>query len=120
MADKIGLTQDQEDVDVSFRTTGSVLLNYENEKEVQFALRSIDRSYVSPAIMATTLPQVSAAFSKIDVDPQKYDHLGNLVFTEKLPHTKRSYRKYRTVEVLIGLPMAAHLQSGAPITGKEV
>ena len=119
LADKIGLTLDCEDIDVSFRTTGSVLLNYNNEKQVKFCLRAIDNSYTSPPISATTLPKVSAAFSKIDVVPEEFGHLKGLTFTERLPHTKRSYRKYGKVEVLIGLPMAALLQCGVPICGQE-
>ena len=119
LADKIGLTLDCEDIDVSFRTTGSVLLNYNNEKQVKFCLRAVDKSFTSPPISATTLPQVSAAFSKIDVNPEDFGHLKGLTFTERLPHTKRSYRKYSKVEVLIGLPMAAFLQNGVPICGEE-
>jgi hypothetical protein len=75
-----------------------------DQKEVSFQLVSLDKSFVSPEMLGSTIPKIGAAFKPVNVDPKRHDHLADLDFTEQYPCSSP-----RAFQVLVSEPYYSQL-----------
>ncbi len=102
-------------VDVRFEVLGGTQQVFNNQRKVDFRLKSILDNTRTPVMEAVTVPTITAPINKIDVDPKDYKHLRNLQFTEIYP-----VQDQVRIDILIGEPLATYLIDGAPIKGSSM
>ncbi len=113
VADMINLKGSK--VDVRFEVLGGTQQVFNNQRKVNFRLRSLLDNTKTPVMDAVTVPTITAPINKIDVDPKQYTHLRNLQFTEIYP-----VQDQVRIDILIGEPLATYLIEGAPIKGNSM
>ena len=87
-------------------TSGGQTLKYPNEIVTYFKLASLDNTFVTDFIVeAITIPTPTLDIAPILIDPQKFPHLENLNFSEKLPMQNSKLQ----IDILIGQPIVAHM-----------
>ena len=75
-------------------TSGAQQLSLPNQTVVEFKLSSLDNSYVTDfKVEAITMPEVTCDLDPIGIDPNTYEHLKDVQFTEKLPMTPKIPRR---------------------------
>ena len=88
-------------------TSGAQQLSLPNQTVVEFKLSSLDNSYVTDfKVEAITMPEVTCNLDPIGIDPNRYEHLKDVQFTEKLPMTPKIPRR---VDLLVGEPYVSQL-----------
>lgn len=110
IADKLGL--DGQRTSLSMTLTGGEETQSKNEKIVNFRLGSLDGSYISPLIEATTIKKVTSDLRAVPVNPGNYPHLKDILLTETYP------RQECQVHILIGEPWYSELTSGNIVKGQ--
>ena len=101
IAEELGLLG--KSVTLKTEVVGKYVHTYKDQKEVYFNLESLDKNYMSPAIQACTLPDICSRLERIDINPEEYDFLRHIQFTEPLPHMCD-----QEVDVLLGEPWVSH------------
>ena len=102
---------------LKFGTSGAKEIIYNNMMIVNFKLASLDGKFITDFhVEAITMPKVTFDINKIEIDPNNYEHLKFLNFTERLPHTEMTSRK---VDLLIGEPIVSQIQKRI-ILGKSI
>ena len=99
---------------LSLQVAGGVTLQESKEKEVCFKLESLDGRFITKTIEAITKEKIVEDFSPVTVDPNSYQHLKKLKFTEGYPR-----RTNAQIDILLGEPYYTDIITGAPIKGKE-
>ncbi len=113
MTEELGLNR--KECTLKLITSGNKTHDFRHQKQVQFQLESLDRTYRSPMIHASTAPEISGPICYINLNPQDYPHLKNLEFTEIHPMTESTDK---IVDVMIGEPLYSEILEGTPIRGK--
>ena len=83
-----------------------------HETNVCFKLQSIEGTYISPEITATTIKTVTSDLRAVPIKPQDFKHLKDVAFTEAFP------RKQAPVDIMIGEPIYSDFLVGQPIKGE--
>ena len=112
VANQIGL--DGPSSNLSLQVAGGMTLKETKEKEVSFKLEHLNGSFVSRTIHAITKEKIVEDFSPIIIDPNQYEHLKKLRFTEGYPRKEKA-----RIDVLLGEPYYTDIIVGAPIKGKQ-
>ena len=87
-------------------TSGGQTLRYPNEIVTYFKLASLDNTFITDFIVeAITIPTPTLDIAPILIDPQKFPHLANLDFSEKLPMKNSKLQ----IDILIGQPIVANI-----------
>ena len=84
-------------------TTGGDQKIIKGQKEVEFRLRSLNGQFQSELMHACTTPEISDNVLPCSVNPRKFSHLKNLVFTEPLPQTAYVGKKYPFSQIFSAL-----------------
>ncbi|XP_059086815.1 uncharacterized protein LOC131883373 [Tigriopus californicus] len=82
------------------------------EKIVEFQIQSLDGSYTSNPIKATTISSIAQPVKPITLNRSNFAHLHDITFTEEYPSSGEL-----GLDVLIGEPLFTHLCIAAPVTG---
>lgn len=76
------------------------------ESKVNFHIEALDGTYKTEPIRATTIKTIATPFDSIEFNPQDYEHMKDISFTETYP------LKHVKVDVLLGEPFYSHLECG--------
>ena len=88
-------------------TSGAQTLTYINQIVTYFYVASQKEDYVTDFMVeAITMPQVTMDINPIKINPNNYEHLNQIEFSENLPFQKNTSLK---VDLLIGQPLASNL-----------
>lgn len=109
LAKKMGLNGPSHSL--SLTRIGGVELPTTHEKVVTFKLQSLKGDYMSALITAVTKDSLTDKIRGVEVNPEKFDHLKGLKFTEPLP------RQPAVVDILIGVHDYAQFLTGSVIRG---
>ena len=109
MAEKLGLNGEK--VTLKMAVAGGGETSATRESKVNFKLRSLDGSFTTTELEATTVKTPTTPFQPVSVNTQDYNHLKGIKFTENYP------RSDCEVDILIGEPIYSYLISGAPVKG---
>lgn len=82
------------------------------EKRVSFQLESLDGTYRTPMIQATTSRSVTNDLRPVPIDLKEFPHLQGVKFTEPFP------RPAVQIDIMIGEPFYSMMICGMPIRGK--
>lgn len=97
---------------LQMNVAGGGLSKRTQERNVQFQIQSLDGTFLSETVSATTILNIAQAVKPVEFTPNAYKHLEGLNFTETYPSGGELQ-----LDVLIGEPMFTHLCVGPPITG---
>ena len=99
------------DTTLQMTVAGGGVTSESKEKEVMIQLQSMDGTYTSPKIVATTSKIITRDLRAVDVATDKYSHLKGVKFTEAYP------RKEVQVDILLGCDDYTSLITGEVIRG---
>jgi len=98
---------------LTMSVAGGSTLKTTREQTVEFQLISLDRSFTSTVITATTTKSIVRALRPVEINPEEFTHLKHVKFTESYP------REEASVDVLIGVQYYAALLTGEVLQGRE-
>ena len=99
-------------VTLQMKVTGGGITSPSHERDVGFCLESLDGSYKTQEIEATTIKEITARIRDIPFGLSEFPHLDGLSFTEDYP------RSSSNIDILVGIPEYNNLVTGLPIRGK--
>ncbi|XP_059081964.1 uncharacterized protein LOC131879621 [Tigriopus californicus] len=82
------------------------------EKIVEFQIQSLDGSYTSNPIKATSISSIAQPVKPITLNRSDFAHLHDITFTEEYPSSGEL-----CLDVFIGEPLFTHLCIAPPVTG---
>ena len=79
------------------------------EREISLKLESLDGSYQTPVIQATTIENIAGKVVPVEIDVTQVQHLQNIPFTESFP------REEAEVDIMIGEPIYTLLENNISV-----
>jgi hypothetical protein len=93
---------------------GDNLSEITQEEEIIFYLQSLDEKFKSRKLVGTTSKEVSSAVRAITFNPDQFDHLKGIEFTERYPN-----KAEMPIDILLDTSLVAEFQNGAAIKGSK-
>ena len=96
---------------LGLRTSGGGRFLFQNQKIVNFSLRSLCNTYQTPYLIESiSCPYTAGNIDQLRINPQDYPHLAHHTsWTDKLPMSAAYTRKYGRIDVLIGEPYSHYI-----------